>query len=475
MSWARSAQPAKAAAAGLAVFALLAGRASAFHDDSRIDQDATVSSDPLDAALWLHIFVMMLSVGILYPIGMVLGMTKSRWHIPVQILATALAAFGYVLGYFHKGRMFRPNNAHAKFSGIMFIAIAAQCVTGFYLWLPFGGKSIGGRIGALIRPVHSILGKVFPVMAWVQMVLGGITTLGFCQGDHTGQCAAHFIMGGAFVGYATVMALILAVGQNWIRRSGRSQEFFDSIIIAAFGCVNTFTEHHWGTAWVKNDWQHTTIGVIWWATGLVGIWLSSDRFGNPKRNFIPGFVLMVTGWGMSSHPQETMTSTMVHKMFGLCLMGAGVTRILEICFILQDKTALTDDGYSYNSFQYLPIFLLYLSGFLLMSATEEQMDLIEESDMDHVSFIFITISMAALTFLFANYVIRLYSQLSGPIATPPQHQRIPHNDSEAERQVAHAEEFELEGLTDDEDEDDARGLLVKDEGAKSRSEGQAPL
>ncbi|KKF93064.1 Protein YTP1 [Ceratocystis platani] len=482
------------AATGLIAFSTLVGHAVAFHDDSRIAEDETISSDPLDATLWLHIFVMMLSVGILYPIGMVLGMTKNRWHIPVQILATSLVAFGYLLGYFHKGRMFRASNVHTKFSGVIFIAIATQCVAGFYLWLPFGVKSIGGRIGSLIRPVHSVLGKTFPVIAWVQMIFGGITTLGFCQGDHTGQCAAHFIMGGAFIGYATVMALFVAVGQRWLRRSGRSQEFFDSIIIAAFGCVNTFTEHHWGTAWVKNDWQHTTIGVIWWATGLVGIWLSTDRFGNPKRNFIPGFVLIVTGWGMSSHPQETMTSTMVHKMFGYCLMGAGVTRIIEICFVLRDQAALTDDGYSYSSFQYLPIFvsqivpietcgwaiplltlhsspkLLYLSGFLLMSATEEQMNLIEQSDMDHVSFIFITISMAALTFLFANFVIRLYDNLSSSIALPNDHQRIPQNDVEAERQAAHASEFELAGLTDDED-DDEHGFLAKNGGSKARSEG----
>ncbi|KKA30151.1 hypothetical protein TD95_002796 [Thielaviopsis punctulata] len=446
--------------AGFVACALLASPVNAFHDNSRIPNDATISSDPVDAILWLHIFTMMLAVGILYPTGMVLGITKNRWHIPVQILATALAAFGYILGYLHKGRMFNPDNVHVKFAGIMFIAIVAQVVLGFYLWLPFG-RGIGGRIGSLIRPVHSILGKAFPVLAWAQMVFGGITTLGFCQGEHVGQCAAHFIMGGAFVAYATIMALLLAVGQMWLRRTGRSQEFFDSAVIAAWGCVNTFTEHRWGTDWVKNDWQHTTMGVIWWAAGLSGVWLSKDRYGNPKRNFIPGFVLFITGWAMSAHPQENMTATMMHTMFGYTLMAAGLARIIEISFVLKDRPALTDDGYSYNSFQYIPIYLLFIAGFMFMSATEEQMELVENSDMDHISYILITFSLASIMFLFVNVLIHFYDRLSGPTEPPSQHQPIPQYDDDAERQAVDAQEFELAGLTDDED-DDQRNLIQRE-------------
>jgi hypothetical protein len=34
----------------------------------------------------------MLTWGILFPAGMVLGLTKSKWHVPVQSLATLLYA-----------------------------------------------------------------------------------------------------------------------------------------------------------------------------------------------------------------------------------------------------------------------------------------------------------------------------------------------------------------------------------------------
>jgi hypothetical protein len=164
-------------------------------------------------------------------------------------------------------------------------------------------------------------------------------------------------MGSAFIAYAVIMTILLLVGQLWLRRTGRSQEFFDSVVIATWGCVNTFTEHRWGTAWVRNDWQHTTMGIIWWAAGLVGVWLSRDRDGRPHRNFIPAFVLIITGWGMSAHPQELMVSAAVHRMFGYTLMAAGLSRLIEISFIVKDKVGVAEDGRTINSWQYVPIYV----------------------------------------------------------------------------------------------------------------------
>lgn len=292
---------------------------------------------------------------------------KSRWHVPLQVLTTALALLGYALGHLHKGRQFNPKNVHAKAATPLFFLMVAQVVLGVYLKLHLE-KGINGRIRPVFRLLHSINGKAFPVYAWVQMVFGGITALGFCQGEHVGQCLAHFIMGGAFIAYGVLLTILLLVGQLWLRRTGRSQEFFDSAVIAAWGCVNTFTEHRWGTAWVKNDWQHTTMGIIWWSAGLVGVWLSKDRDGAPKRNFIPGFVILITGWAMSAHPQELMISAMTHKMFGYTLMAAGLTRIIEVSFVLRDKPGISEDGREHNSFQYIPVFVSFpLSNILILA------------------------------------------------------------------------------------------------------------
>lgn len=256
----------------------------------------------------------------------------------------------------HGGREFLPSNVHAHFGDWVYFQMFAQIIVGVYLRLHLE-KGIHKRIRPVIRTIHSINGKTFPVVAWTQLLFGGITALGFCQGDHLGQCLAHFIMGSAFIAYGILLTIAMLVGQLWIKRTGRSQEFFDSVVIAAWGCVNTFTEHRWGTAWVKNDWQHTTMGIIWWCAGLAGIWLSKDRLGRPKRNFIPGFVIAITGWAMSAHPQDLMISAMTHKAFGYTLMAAGFTRMVEVTLVLQDKVGISDDGYDVHGFQYIPVFV----------------------------------------------------------------------------------------------------------------------
>lgn len=270
------------------------------------------------------------------------------------MLGTVIAVVAYFLGHMHKGRQFSAN-VHASFANWLMIMLAVQVVFGIYLKFHIT-KGFHGKIRKVAVHGHGIVGKAMPVVAWVQMIFGGITALGFCREDHLGQCLAHFIMGGAFIAYGILLTIMMLVGQAWLRRTGRSQEFFDSAVIAAWGCVNTFTEHKWGTAWVGNDIQHTTMGVIWWCAGLAGIWLSRKRDGAPKRNFIPGFVILITGWGMSGHPQHLPVSTMVHTMFGYTLMAAGLSRIIEVAFVLRDQATLSEDGDA-NSFQYIPPFV----------------------------------------------------------------------------------------------------------------------
>jgi uncharacterized membrane protein YedE/YeeE len=40
---------------------------------------------PVDAILWIHIALQAIVWGVIFPIGMVLGLTRSRWHVPVQV------------------------------------------------------------------------------------------------------------------------------------------------------------------------------------------------------------------------------------------------------------------------------------------------------------------------------------------------------------------------------------------------------
>lgn len=88
--------------------------------------------------------------------------------------------------------------------------------------------------------------------------------------------------------------------------------------------------------------------------------------------------------------------------------------------------------------------LLYASGFLFMGATEEQMELVADSAMDHVSYVLILYSLAFLMFLFANMLIYLYERGSEKGDVVP--------DAREEEQLRDAEEFELDGLVSEEED-----------------------
>ena len=52
------------------------------HDDDVSEEDLNA---PVDAILWIHMFLQATVWGFVFPIGMVLGLTRSRWHVPLQV------------------------------------------------------------------------------------------------------------------------------------------------------------------------------------------------------------------------------------------------------------------------------------------------------------------------------------------------------------------------------------------------------
>ena len=97
-----------------------------------------------------------------------------------------------------------------------------------------------------------------------------------------------------------------------------------------------------------------------------------------------------------------------------------------------------------------------------MCATEEQLQLVSDAGISHVSYVLIIFSFAFLMFLFVNMLLHLYAISSVPtvpakiIDSRPRPQRIHingHTRASESRQIRDAEEFELDGLmSDDEDQ-----------------------
>ncbi|ODV96389.1 hypothetical protein PACTADRAFT_33563 [Pachysolen tannophilus NRRL Y-2460] len=294
----------------------------------------------------------------------------------------------------------------------VFTAFVGSLTSGTHIFLDNENKSLSKWASRLSEKFLVVLHKILSILAtvtgWVKVCMAVVAMFGFCYGKSTGQCIAHGIMGSSFVLYGFYYTVLLII--PWIRNgtnSKQSPEMFDSIIITVWGFINTWTEHRWGKEpWNMGDYQHTSMGIVWWSMGLLGIYLS--RGG--RRSFIPAVVLMFTGYSMSEHTQHLAVSTKVHSMFGLMLMSGGLTRIIEIGFLLKDERSVPN---KILSFQYFPAFLLIESGILFMGANEEQLELVTRLGSDHSAYILVLTSAASLINLWFLLLLQLYLKLVG--------------------------------------------------------------
>ena len=103
---------------------------------------------------------------------------------------------------------------------------------------------------------------------------------------------------------------------------------------------------------------------------MLGLWLSWSNNGQPRRNVIPGIVIILTGYAMSAHTQHSPLSGAVHTVFGYTLMAAGLARVVEIAFVCRDRSYLALEEVS--SWQYLSPYLLFAAGFIFQAANEER-------------------------------------------------------------------------------------------------------
>lgn len=118
-----------------------------------------------------------------------------------------------------------------------------------------------------------------------------------------------------------------------------------------------------------------------------------------------------------------------------------------------------------------PLQLLFASGFLFMGATEEQMEFVSHSGLDHVAYILILFSLSFLLFLFANMLITLYDRTAnapGLAKNTVNGRARSGTATQEDGRLRDANEFELEGLvSDDEDEEHAsRRKLLRDDGVE---------
>ncbi|TID20375.1 hypothetical protein CANINC_003620 [Pichia inconspicua] len=333
----------------------------------------------------IHFLISSLIIGILPSISAVYScVNKSFISIILQIITLIWSIIDLFIGY-KDPNGYESSASHGTGLFLMFFTII---VIGIGIWNK-------------LRLIHKILSVCEVLLGCIRLGMGVVSMLEFCYDIHTGQCNAHGIMGMSFIGYGFLLTMVLVIPL----RGKYSQEMYDSIVITIWGIVNTFTEHRPWEPWSHGDYQHTSMGIIFWCAGLLGIYLSFGR----KRNFVPAMTMIFTGYAMSEHVQETIISTKVHGFFGIVLILGGIVRIIEISFLLDEKDEM--DDHKIRSFQYITPFCLVLSGLLFMGANEEQLILVINIGADHASYILCVVSLACIMQLWMLILLDFYLKL----------------------------------------------------------------
>ncbi|KAF8930988.1 hypothetical protein BGZ58_007911 [Dissophora ornata] len=298
-----------------------------------------------------------------------LGVRRSKYHVPWNAAMFLVAMVGYFFGYGH--HMFGeggedhdhddgtadPNaemtgmrkrqagdtsaehygwkwniSAHGAMANLLLLLLFVQIGMGVYRRMTKGKPRMQVKWlpGSVAQKVHSYLGKAHLVLAYLQMILGCIRLIEACPGQAFGQCISHIVMGGSFWWYGGIYIAYLVGSFPGVSRP----EWYESVVMTVWGVINFSILHQWGTRWSHADLQHTSLGLLWVGGGMLSLVLES-KF-NPlaqfiiRKNPIPALLIILTGYAMGQHAQYYKFATSVHTFFGYSLMLGGVCRLIQL-------------------------------------------------------------------------------------------------------------------------------------------------
>ncbi|KAK3376010.1 hypothetical protein B0T24DRAFT_213445 [Lasiosphaeria ovina] len=232
---------------------------------------------------------------------------------------------------------------------------------------------VSSRFWKFLIFAYNFIDSTILVFGSIALATGWITFGRFFEGEQIFTGLAHWIKGGVFfwLGIFTLARWAGSFGDlGWAwnvrpkRKDDRwrpSAEFVESALIFFYGSTNIFLEHlgGWGGEWGPQDLEHISITVLFIGGGLCGMLIESTRIrellntsvtdasqGVPTHayrdeerdelrqpetypfsmNPIPALVIILLGIMMSSHTQDNMVSSMLHKQWGNLLTGGSLAR-----------------------------------------------------------------------------------------------------------------------------------------------------
>ncbi|KAJ2765279.1 hypothetical protein IWQ57_004839 [Coemansia nantahalensis] len=401
-----------ASATRLMVLAAVAGAALAMDitDADKLPDDAPRyrwPDEPLGWALTTHLCLCLVGYLGLLPTAVVLEAAGHKWHVLVQLAGALVAFAGIVFGWIGGS----VHNAYARFGWFMLGLLAVQ--TAANLALALGAVASGRRA----RGAYRAVGWVQLAATYVAMVLGVIRFLSLCSYTKMGQCVSHFVRGsGLFLGGLAILVLMRLLGAALVPLR-RPLEAYICALMMAVGLVGAFTEHNFlqvppadparADTWTHKDLQHTMVGILWLAAGLLGVamtWRSHPR----SRNVVPAITFAATGVVMIIHQQDLAMSSRVHFLFGTAMVCYGACTLCEITLL---AAGAVDDHSSPAPIQYATVLFLCASGLALMGANRDMVLLLINSGLDPATYAMFLLSCAFVAMLYCSILVDLYRAL----------------------------------------------------------------
>jgi hypothetical protein len=280
--------------------------------------------------------------------------TRSRWHVPVQVGGLALATTGYFFGHAHGGREFR-SNVHGRVANLLTAWLAAQAICGFYLKLHREHKySVQIRRAVLV--VHSVLGIGMPAISWVQVILGGLTAAGFCHGSNAGQCVVRIVSGSALIGAGFFLIVVLAA-----ERCGITAQF------GGIHAVQTALTMFSSGIVLLVDWIYksparqalldiVSIGFIWLCAVVLLVFLDRISGSQIPRIALPGILLLISGWYLAADPTGSAASVL-YGALGLSMQAVGVSHLFAAAIANQIEKSYAASGQLMYIFRFLAAYV----------------------------------------------------------------------------------------------------------------------
>ncbi|TGO45335.1 hypothetical protein BOTNAR_0678g00080 [Botryotinia narcissicola] len=349
--------------------------------------------------------------------GIVLGIIRSRWHVPVQTGGLVLAITGHLLGHAHGGREFRPN-AHSRFANLLVTWLLAQVICGLYLKLHLKHKC-WAQIRTFVLGAHAVFGIAMPILSWIQVVLGGFTAAGICHGSNTGQCVARIGSGNAIIG----VGLLLLVFQedNCCGLASHSSSIYalqPALIIASSNMI-LLVDWFYGASTRRSFLDIISIGLIWLFAIALAIYLDQTSKSRFLRKYIIGILLFVNGWYITADRAHD-SSMVLYGALGFSIQIAGVTNLIADMFTDPSVSTKYPHHRLAKFSRLLTSYFLTASGFLFMGTNKEQMRLLSSGKMPAVAYVLFVYGVTSLAFSSAYFILSRLRRHQSAIANMEQ-------------------------------------------------------